>query len=91
MNAGRSVDEIHRLVLALQTAEENACAMPENWQPGAPVIVPPPGHGRGRRGPRRRGLRHGRLVLLDPRALSIGALDLHQGRRGGAGLKAHPE
>jgi peroxiredoxin (alkyl hydroperoxide reductase subunit C) len=42
MNAGRSVDEIYRLVLALQTAEENGCAMPENWQPGAPVIVPPP-------------------------------------------------
>jgi len=42
MNAGRSVDEIFRLVTALQTAEEHACAMPENWQPGDKVIVPPP-------------------------------------------------
>ena len=39
MNAGRSVDEIHRLVVALQTADENQCAMPENWKPGQPVIV----------------------------------------------------
>ncbi|WP_412507960.1 peroxiredoxin [Roseovarius sp. SYSU LYC5161] len=42
MNAGRSVDEIHRLLMALQTAAENTCAMPENWTPGDPVIVPPP-------------------------------------------------
>ncbi len=42
MNAGRSVDEIYRLLLALQTADENACAMPENWTPGQPVIVPAP-------------------------------------------------
>ena len=42
MNAGRSVDEIHRLVVALQTADANKCAMPENWKPGKPVIVPTP-------------------------------------------------
>jgi peroxiredoxin (alkyl hydroperoxide reductase subunit C) len=42
MNAGRSVDEIHRLVVALQAADENACAMPENWKPGDRAIVPPP-------------------------------------------------
>ncbi|MYM54770.1 peroxiredoxin [Thalassovita mangrovi] len=42
MNAGRSVDEIHRLLVALQTADENSCAMPENWKPGQPVIVPTP-------------------------------------------------
>ncbi|MFC2970214.1 peroxiredoxin [Acidimangrovimonas pyrenivorans] len=42
MNAGRSVDEIHRLLVALQTADENKCAMPENWRPGDAVIVPPP-------------------------------------------------
>ena len=42
MNAGRSVDEIHRLLMALQTAEENKCAMPENWKPGDEVIVPTP-------------------------------------------------
>ena len=42
MNAGRSVDEIHRLLVALQTADEHKCAMPENWKPGDEVIVPPP-------------------------------------------------
>ena len=42
MNAGRSVDEIHRLLVALQTADENQCAMPENWKPGDEVIVPTP-------------------------------------------------
>ena len=42
MNAGRSVDEIYRLLVALQTADENKCAMPENWKPGDEVIVPTP-------------------------------------------------
>lgn len=42
MNAGRSIDEIHRLLVALQTADEHACAMPENWKPGDEVIVPTP-------------------------------------------------
>ena len=42
MNAGRSVDEIHRLLVALQTADQSSCAMPENWKPGRDVIVPPP-------------------------------------------------
>ena len=31
-----------RLLVALQTADKNQCAMPENWKPGQPVIVPPP-------------------------------------------------
>lgn len=39
---GRSVDEIYRLVKALQTSMENGVATPENWQPGDSVIVPPP-------------------------------------------------
>ncbi len=42
MTAGRSVDEIYRLLLALRTSDENACSMPENWRPGDPVIVPAP-------------------------------------------------
>ena len=42
MKAGRSVDEIHRLLVALQTSDEHACALPENWKPGQPVIVPTP-------------------------------------------------
>ncbi len=39
---GRSIDEIVRVVAALQTSQENACATPENWHPGDKVIVPPP-------------------------------------------------
>jgi peroxiredoxin (alkyl hydroperoxide reductase subunit C) len=42
VNAGRSVDEMFRLVRALQTADKHACALPENWRPGEKVIVPPP-------------------------------------------------
>jgi peroxiredoxin (alkyl hydroperoxide reductase subunit C) len=42
MNVGRNIDEIMRLVDALQTADQNACAMPVNWKPGDKVIVPPP-------------------------------------------------
>ncbi len=42
MNAGRNVDEIHRLVTALQTADQHACALPVNWRPGEKVVVPPP-------------------------------------------------
>ena len=39
---GRSIDEIYRVVLALQTSDKNKVATPENWQPGDKVIVPPP-------------------------------------------------
>lgn len=42
MVAGRSVDEIYRLLVALQVADANKCAMPENWKPGDEVIVPTP-------------------------------------------------
>ena len=42
MSNGRSVAEFLRLLKALQTADENGIATPENWQPGEPVIVPPP-------------------------------------------------
>jgi len=42
MNVGRNVDEILRLVTALQTAEQFACATPVNWKPGEKVVVPPP-------------------------------------------------
>ncbi|MGM0614094.1 MAG: peroxiredoxin [Pseudomonadota bacterium] len=43
MTNGRSVDEIVRLVQSLQTSDEHGVATPENWLPGEPVIVPPPG------------------------------------------------
>jgi peroxiredoxin (alkyl hydroperoxide reductase subunit C) len=42
MNVGRNVDEILRLLTALQTADQNACATPVNWKPGEKVVVPPP-------------------------------------------------
>jgi peroxiredoxin (alkyl hydroperoxide reductase subunit C) len=42
MTNGRSVDEIFRLVEALQTSTEKKIATPESWRPGECVIVPPP-------------------------------------------------
>jgi peroxiredoxin (alkyl hydroperoxide reductase subunit C) len=42
MNAGRNVDEIIRLVTALQTADKHVCATPVNWREGDKVVVPPP-------------------------------------------------
>ena len=43
---GRQVDEVLRSLKALQTADTNACAMPENWPNnellGSKVINPPP-------------------------------------------------
>ncbi len=42
MTNGRSVDEIYRLVKALQTSDANGVATPCNWQPGEQVIVPAP-------------------------------------------------
>ncbi|MCK4834093.1 MAG: peroxiredoxin [Gammaproteobacteria bacterium] len=42
MSNGRSIDEILRLVTALQTSDTNGIATPEGWQPGDKVIVPPP-------------------------------------------------
>ncbi|MFV9615688.1 MAG: peroxiredoxin [Gammaproteobacteria bacterium] len=42
MTNGRSIDEILRLVTALQTSDANGIATPEGWVPGDKVIVPPP-------------------------------------------------
>jgi len=42
MSNGRSIDEILRLVTALQTSDANGIATPEGWRPGDKVIVPPP-------------------------------------------------
>ena len=42
LNAGRNVDEILRLVTALQTVDKHSCATPVNWRPGDKVVVPPP-------------------------------------------------
>lgn len=42
LNVGRNMDEIKRVLEALQTSDENKCAMPLNWKKGEKVIVPPP-------------------------------------------------
>jgi len=42
LNVGRNMNEILRVVDALQTADKNKCALPANWQPGEAVIVPAP-------------------------------------------------
>lgn len=42
LNIGRNVDEVLRVLDALQTADKNGVACPVNWKPGDKVIVPPP-------------------------------------------------
>lgn len=42
LNVGRNLDEIKRVVEALQTADANSVALPVNWRPGDKVVVPPP-------------------------------------------------
>ncbi len=42
LNVGRNMDEIWRVLKALQTSDKNGVAIPLNWQPGDKVIVPPP-------------------------------------------------
>ena len=42
LNIGRNMDEVWRVLKALQVSDENGVAMPLNWQPGDKVIVPPP-------------------------------------------------
>ncbi len=37
------VDEIKRLLIAMQHSDEYKIATPANWQPGDDVIIPPPG------------------------------------------------
>jgi peroxiredoxin 2/4 len=43
LSNGRNMDEIKRLILALQKADKDGVATPANWQPGDDVIIPPPG------------------------------------------------
>ena len=42
MQAGRNIDELLRLVTALQTVDANGVSTPANWRPGDPVVVPAP-------------------------------------------------
>ncbi len=43
LSNGRNMDEVMRLLIAMQTSDEYGVATPANWQPGDDVIVPPPG------------------------------------------------
>ena len=40
MEVGRSIDEIMRMVIALQTVDANVVLTPANWQPGNDVLIP---------------------------------------------------
>ena len=42
LNVGRNMEEIQRVLIALQTADENKVALPVNWKKGEKAIVPPP-------------------------------------------------
>lgn len=42
LTTGRNMDEIKRVIQALQTSDANGVATPANWRPGDKVIVPPP-------------------------------------------------
>jgi peroxiredoxin (alkyl hydroperoxide reductase subunit C) len=43
LSNGRNMEEIKRLLLALQKSDKDGIATPANWQPGDDVIIPPPG------------------------------------------------
>ncbi len=43
LSLGRNFDELYRVVLALQTADEFKIATPADWRPGDDVIVPTAG------------------------------------------------
>lgn len=42
LNVRRNIDEVKRVLTALQTADEYGVALPVNWTEGVKVIVPPP-------------------------------------------------
>ena len=42
LNVGRNMEEIQRVLIALQTADERKVALPVNWKKGEKAIVPPP-------------------------------------------------
>lgn len=43
LSLGRNFDELYRVVIALQAADEFDIATPADWRPGDDVIVPPAG------------------------------------------------
>ncbi|MFN8182630.1 MAG: peroxiredoxin [Bacteroidia bacterium] len=42
LNVGRNMEEVVRVLQALQAADQHKIACPLNWKPGEKVIVPPP-------------------------------------------------
>jgi peroxiredoxin (alkyl hydroperoxide reductase subunit C) len=42
LTTGRNMKEILRIIDALQTTDKHKVATPANWNPGDPVVVPPP-------------------------------------------------
>lgn len=42
MNVGRSVEELLRVLSALQESDASNVATPEGWQPGEDTVLPPP-------------------------------------------------
>ena len=43
LSTGRNFDEIKRIILALQKADNDGVATPADWRPGDDVIIPPAG------------------------------------------------
>jgi len=43
LSCGRNMEEIKRLITAMQKADKDNVATPANWRPGDDVIIPPPG------------------------------------------------
>ena len=43
LSTGRNMDEIKRIILALQKADSEGVATPADWRPGDDLIVPPAG------------------------------------------------
>lgn len=43
LSNGRNMDEVKRILTAIQLSDQHSVATPANWQPGEEVIVPPPG------------------------------------------------
>jgi len=42
LNLGRNLEEVKRVITALQTADANSVSLPVNWKEGDKVVVPPP-------------------------------------------------
>ena len=43
LSNGRNMDEVKRMVVAMQLSDKHNVATPANWTPGDDVIIPPPG------------------------------------------------